>query len=118
MNKYPALLKWHFALVLSVLILGGVLLWKSASGATVADVNLLKAGGWLPAWATLDDHSWLVERREGTRYYVYACLKDREAENFWAIRMRRTEWRKGVIDYAAPQTPLTDEQKRICPDSL
>lgn len=78
-----------------------------------------QATGWLPAWLDAPDTIRVVERKEGTIWYLYRCLQDAQTGAQWVLRTRRSKDRavgegRTAINWATPKKALTAEQISVC----
>jgi hypothetical protein len=78
-----------------------------------------KATGWLPAWLSSDDRVRVIERKEGTTYFLYRCFEDATTGSQWVLRTRRGQDRERsegrvAIDFSTPKKALTAAQVAVC----
>ena len=99
----------------------GWLLGMYACQRAVAETTVGEAQstGWLPDWVDVTDTYRVLERKEGTTYYVYHCLQDATTGAQWTVRTKRLterEVREGraAVNLAAAKVPATAAQKAFC----
>lgn len=91
----------------------------AATPAQAITLQQLQTSGWVPAWVDATDKVWVVEKREGSIYYIYVCLEDSALLQQKVIRIKRASWRntgegRTAFNLAASQFPISPEMQANC----